>query len=355
MDLDLTSSGVNWNMDIDGFASHVNLNPSDVISLTITAALAIYVFYDRIKNNVNRNTKTAMDLLCSIKVYSEKSKVLRDHLNQKGTQEGQKKRVQTMLLCMKRDADLMYKCKSILAKHEDSQKKTMAARIHDAMTDNERTELANAKLQIDESIRNLAFYMIFEDFERRLNDQPVNKFLTSFEAKNYWISRIGPKIESIDIDTFTRAYQDFLIESHGWDGSKVGEIISFQVLRNVVGSTIDIGSNPDEISLAEFDNFTKRFKPLSRSFLKMASLCDKQGFLLPWFAPVEKLSGTRWQLDYPRKKWVLRLSGKVENFTLQIAKSATDERGLRIALDSDGNLFFQMRRYLIIMSRHVSH
>jgi hypothetical protein len=238
MDLDVTGSGINWSMNLDGLSSNVNLDASDIISLTVTAALAIYVFYERYKNNAGRNTKTALDLLCSIKVYSDKAEALRKHLNDKGIHEAQRSRVQTMLQCMKRDADLIYKCKNLLSKHEPDHKKGAVTRFLDAVTDNERTELQNAKLQIDESIRNLAFFMIFEDFERRLDDQPVNKWLTSFEAKNFWVSRIGPKIETIDIDGFTRAYQKFLIETLGWEERTANELISFESLRRIVGSTI---------------------------------------------------------------------------------------------------------------------
>jgi hypothetical protein len=120
------------------------------------------------------------------------------------------------------------------------EKRSVFDKVKTAITGNDQVDIQNCKLHVDESIRNMAFLMVFESFEEETKSDVTSK-LSSKEAKNFWIQRIGVQKTSIGNDAFTKAYLKFLYETHGWDEKE--EVIQEHVLGKIIKSTIGESSS----------------------------------------------------------------------------------------------------------------
>eukprot|EP00475_Leptophrys_vorax_P018148 TRINITY_DN24774_c0_g1_i1.p1 TRINITY_DN24774_c0_g1~~TRINITY_DN24774_c0_g1_i1.p1 ORF type:complete len:429 (+),score=109.48 TRINITY_DN24774_c0_g1_i1:1431-2717(+) len=277
------------------------------LKLALVAAIQIYKIQGRMKECYKEEIKaSANELMVSIRVYHDNLEKFKEWIETKNTFEAGK--AQQLYDMLDRDVKDIVNCQKVLEKYLGARK--IFDQIKAAVLDRDRVDLQNCKAHIDESIRNMAFMMVFEAFEDDAKSEVVSK-LSTMEAKNFWIQRVGVTQKSIGNDGFAKAYHKYLSEIHGWDDRK--EVIQEHVLRQIVASTIDIGGLEDNITLDEFDSFVKKFKPLSKSFLKIACLCDQQGNRFSWFVPLNSSDNLR-----VKPNWLLRLNKAGDAFTLEV-------------------------------------
>lgn len=207
----------------------------------------------------------------AVKIYQKKLTELQDYLQRKmaviSGNEAQEKKLNIMRAVIYRDGNSIVRCTEILTKvkqaYKDKDHTVWKEKVKnslnrafyatlDALTDNQRTELSNCKFQIDESIRNLSFYMLFESFEKGNSEKPVTKHLSSLQGRDFWIQRIGADKASVNIDDFTKQFKSHLVESLGWDEKRADDILPTYRLKSIVHQTIGTFFK-EHIPKTEFD------------------------------------------------------------------------------------------------------
>eukprot|EP00475_Leptophrys_vorax_P033716 TRINITY_DN5348_c0_g1_i6.p1 TRINITY_DN5348_c0_g1~~TRINITY_DN5348_c0_g1_i6.p1 ORF type:complete len:398 (-),score=90.41 TRINITY_DN5348_c0_g1_i6:914-1972(-) len=230
-----------------------------------------------------------------------------------------------------RDETVLLQAYEEIAAVLNQSRRGFVERIRDAHSKRTMNVIDSCCEKVHESIANMSCLVTFAKFAREMTDGKENntvyKSIQELDAKTFWIHSFGPHCLKIDIDTFATKYHQYLIKTHLWKEGNVP--VTEDTVRRIVKNIIDTSEGQaDVISLVEFNAFNQRFRPMNKSFIKMACLCQEDGELQPWFLPVRTLQKAA--------GWMLRLASQVDNgFTLEIC-TPTSKFGKRIDVQKNG-------------------